>query len=262
MHPISALSGPLIPLAIGLLANLVADAILATRYRGSFALDTPLRNLKRWLRWGISLFGLWAAHMLCGPRSIAQLALLGLLTITAATDFEHLRLPPSWFMYAATVAGVFVATQSLGVEGFVQSVGTQAIWFALMTLTVMLLRRTAGGDIKVMMQYGALCGTVANSLIGMLAASAVMIPISLVYALIHRRSIGRTPLAPLAWGSPSCSCGGHSATNTTAATTLPHSLDLTWQQKASTVLQTHYKQHTLLLYCFKLNNHVFIWANH
>jgi hypothetical protein len=186
-----------LPVIAGLLANLAVDLILARRYRSSFALDTPARKTVRILRWIIAIFGLCLAHAV-GLASL-QILVIGLLTVTAGTDVEHLRLPPSPFIYAATLAGVLTAYWVNGVAGLQHAIVAQAVWFALMTLSVMLLRRTAGGDIKVVMQYGAACGSLSISFIGMLLASSVMIPFSLIYWLRHHRPIPRTPLAPLVW---------------------------------------------------------------
>ena len=182
---------------IGLVANLTAVFVLATRYRTSFQLGTSARKIKRGMRWVVSVAGLVIASML--GLTLLQIFVLGLLTVTAATDFEHQRLPPSWFLYTATIIGVIAATFTAGWIGLRNAVIAQAIWFALMTLTVMLLRRTAGGDIKVVMQYGAACGNLPISILGMLIASGIMLPISLGYWLIYHRSIQRTPLAPLTW---------------------------------------------------------------
>ena len=185
------------PIVIGLLSNVAADLILAWRYRSSFSLDSATRKRVRMLRWVIAIAGLCLGHVF--GLAPLQLVVLSLLSVTAGTDFEHLRLPPGAFLYAATVAGVCAAYWLYGLPGLQHALLAQAVWFALMTLSVMLLRRTAGGDIKVMMQYGAACGSLSISLIGMLLASAIMIPISLIYWLHHRRPIPRTPLAPLVW---------------------------------------------------------------
>jgi hypothetical protein len=187
----------ILPALVSLLANLTADRILATRYRISFTLDTTDRRVVRALRWLLTTLGLVAATL--AGLSLWQLVVLGLLAVSAGTDLEHLRLPPSAYIYTATVIGVVAAFLQTGWDGAREAIVAQTVWFALMTLTVMLLRRTAGGDIKLMMQYGAACGNLPLSLIGMIIASGVMIPISLIYWLRFRRAIPRTPLAPLAW---------------------------------------------------------------
>jgi hypothetical protein len=186
-----------LPIVIGVIANVVADLVLATRYRNSFALNSSTQTIKRAVRWVAAIAGLCVTQTYgLAPE---QIILVGLLTVTAATDFEHLRLPPSWFLYAATIAGVVIAYVAHGLIGLHHAILAQAIWFALMTLSVMLLRRTAGGDIKVVMQYGSACSSLPVSILGMLIASSVMFPISLIYWLKFRRSIPRTPLAPLTW---------------------------------------------------------------
>ena len=98
---------------------------------------------------------------LASPLTTLQLILATLFAVTTAADFECKRLPWDWFLYGSVIVGMAVGYWTRGWPGFRDVVIAQAILFAAMTLTVIFLGRTAGGDIKMMMQYGAACSNVA-----------------------------------------------------------------------------------------------------
>jgi hypothetical protein len=172
--------------------------VLRARYAKPFVPFTDAQRQRRVWRWVLCFVSLMALAVFTA-LSIPQLTLAALFAVTAATDFECKRLPWDWFLYGSVIAGIGVGFVERGWLGFRDAVIAQAILFAAMTLTVIFLRQTAGGDIKLMMQYSAACGHVTTAMLGIVVSGLAMLLISLTYRLITRRTLTKVPLAPATW---------------------------------------------------------------
>ena len=184
-------------LLFGVLANVFADLVLRFRYASSFRLDTQRKRGLRVSRWIACLAGLITVALF--SPSTSHLILLALLSVPAATDFEHRRLPWDWFLYGSVLVGVGLAWLDHGWDGFSHALIAQAVLYGFVTMTVVVFGATAGGDIKVAMQYGSACGHLGRALNGMLMASVLMIPLSLISLLLYRRLPRHAPLASYVW---------------------------------------------------------------
>ena len=184
-------------LLLGVLANVFADLVLRLRYTSSFRLDTQRKRMLRLGRWIVCLVGLIAVALF-SPSS-SHLILLALLSVSAATDFEHRRLPWDWFLYGSVLVGIGLAWLDHGWDGFSHALIAQAVLYGFVTMTVVVFGATAGGDIKVAMQYGSACGHLGRALNGMLMASVLMIPLSLISLMLYRRLPRYAPLASYVW---------------------------------------------------------------
>ena len=185
-------------LLFSLAANLLAEVVLRFRYVKLFSPFTPAQQRRRLLRWVLCCASVIVLALFTHLNT-PQLILATLFSITAATDFECKRLPWDWFLYGSVIAGIGVAYGSHGWLGFRDAVIAQAILFAAMTLTVIFLRQTAGGDIKMMMQYGAACGNITLAMTGIVISGLAMLAVSLIFRLITHRPLTRVPLAPTTW---------------------------------------------------------------
>jgi hypothetical protein len=184
--------------SLALAANGWAEVVLRLRYTKLFVPFTDAQRQRRVWRWVLCFVSLMALAVFTA-LSIPQLTLAALFAVTAATDFECKRLPWDWFLYGSVIAGIGVGFVERGWLGFRDAVIAQAILFAAMTLTVIFLRQTAGGDIKLMMQYSAACGHVTTAMLGIVVSGLAMLLISLTYRLITRRTLTKVPLAPATW---------------------------------------------------------------
>lgn len=189
----------LLGVAIGLGANVVAEALLIRdpHMRRVCTLCFVQRRTFRIARWSVSslVLALLSGFGLTAPVLIA----IALFTVTAATDFECRTLPPDWFIYGAVVAGVLAHGLSGGLDGLATAAATQAMCFALTTISVLVLRNTDPGDIKAMMQFGAACGSLSVMLVTVLGQAAVSAAVVSVAWLFTRRIPRHLPLATLMW---------------------------------------------------------------
>jgi hypothetical protein len=199
----------LLSLAIGIGANGIAEVLLALEMQLPFhSLDRSRRRL-RMLRWAICVLG-FGLLGLVNPSVVALIA-LALFSVTAATDFETRRIPPDWFTYGSVVVLCGLGFAVGGLSGFRDVVVAQALCFAVMVLAVVLARAASPGDIKVLMQYGAACGSLPAVIVGLIAET--LLRLGLVACLVAQ-ALGvqgdrrgtlmrglhiRLPHAPVAW---------------------------------------------------------------
>ena len=113
-------------LLLSLLANMLADLVLRSRYASSFRLDTPRKRGLRVGRWVVCLAGLVTVTLF--SPSTSHLILLALLSVPAATDFEHRRLPWDWFLYGSVLVGVGLAWLDHGWDGLSHALIAQAVF--------------------------------------------------------------------------------------------------------------------------------------
>lgn len=202
MEPSLILTAPtfVVALVLGLAAGATADWLLASDPLMRAAIDHDghralhVRRLVRCLAAIVALLVLAFAGWPV-PRLVAA----GLMTVTAATDFECRILPPDAFVYGAAAAGCAATLAAGGAPGLVDAVATQAVCFALTTLSVLLFRATDPGDIKAMMQFGAACGSMPSLAQAVLAQAAVSAVAVLALRVRTGRWPARLPLATLAW---------------------------------------------------------------
>lgn len=193
----------------GLLANICAELFLALDMKLAFARLDPCGRRLRIMRWIICLAG-FGFVSLFDPSPIALLALV-LFSITAATDLETRRIPPDWFTYGSVVALCLAAFFSGGLLALRDVVVAQALCFVAMVLAIVLARAASAGDVKVLMQYGAACGSLPAVMLGLIAETALRLAL---FAGIVVRALGvhgdrraaltrglrvRLPHAPVAW---------------------------------------------------------------
>lgn len=184
----------------GLAANIFADLVLKIRYTNSFQLNTIPKKLIRILRWVCVLVGMIALVFFNVPVHFALP--FALLSVTAATDVEHRRLPWDWFLYGSVLVALLTSFLSGGLDTLAQAIIAQAVLYAFITFCVVILGQTMGGDIKVGMQYGSVCANLGLALNGMLLTSLLlMIPASIISLILLRKLPRRLPLAGYMWVS-------------------------------------------------------------
>lgn len=209
-YPIDRQALGLIYLLLGLAADVAADVILRVRYRTSFRLDTPRKRALRVGRWGLVLGGmliLAASHV--PPRFALPIALL---SVSGATDAEHFRLPPSAYLYASVVISLVIAYGADGLPALIDALIAEAVMYATAIFAVVVLGATAGGDIKVAMQYGASSAGLAAAFNGIaLATVGVLVPLGVVTLLVARRLPRYIPMASFLWAAAmiAVTLGGH-----------------------------------------------------
>lgn len=196
-------------LALGIVANGLAEVLLAFEMRLPFRLLDRSRRRLRVLRWAICIMGFGFLGIV-NPSSVALIA-LALFSVTAATDFETHRIPPDWFTYGSVLVLCGLGFAVGGLSGFRDVVVAQAVCFAAMVLAVVLARAASPGDIKVLMQYGASCGSLPAVMVGFIVETVLRL--GLVVCLVAR-ALGvqgdrrgalarglhiRLPHAPVAW---------------------------------------------------------------
>ena len=199
----------LLCLCLGTAANVVAELFLAIDLHHPYRLlSVPAKRL-RWARWLLCPSGLFLAGLF--NQSPFALTNLALFTVTAATDLETKCIPPDWFTYGCVVLAGVLGLVANGVVGLRDVVVAQAICFAIMVTAVIFAHAAAGGDVKVLMQYGASCGTLSLDVVGIAVETAVRVVIitfASIWAIAHGRHWHRTvhnvlhmrlPHAPVAW---------------------------------------------------------------
>ena len=148
-----------IAVGLGMLANLLTEYFLSDDLQLPFFRLESAGQRFRIVRWGIVLVGMLGLGL--AQISLSGLLIMALLTVTAATDLETKFLPPDRFVYGSTVFGVLSAWFTHGSMGLRDAVIAQGFCFAVVTLGVALFNVCDSGDIKLAMQFGAACGSLA-----------------------------------------------------------------------------------------------------
>lgn len=193
----------------GLAANVCAELFLALDMKLPFSRLGRRQRSLRIMRWIVCMAGFGLVGLF-NPSPIALLA-LALFTVTAATDLETRHIPPDWFTYGSVVALCLVAFVSEGLSALRDVVVAQALCFVAMVLAVVLARAASAGDIKVLMHYGASCGSLPAVMIGLIAETTLRLGL-LVYIVMQALRVQgdrrgaltrglhlRLPHAPVAW---------------------------------------------------------------
>lgn len=195
-------------ISLGLLANGMAEIVL------SFDLHQPWRQMdsvcrhRRVVRWVVCILG--HALLVMAGASFSTLSLFALFSISAATDFESCLLPPDWMLFGSVISAMALAAITGGWPAFRDVAVAQAFCFAIVTLGVAFLNLCDSGDIKLAMQFGALCGSlsvVAASALGIWLVAIVSVLVSVLHGALHmpvKQSIQlalrrRPPQGPLMW---------------------------------------------------------------
>jgi hypothetical protein len=142
--------------------------------------------------------------------SLSTQFLFALFSISAATDFELSLLPPDWFLYGSVIVAMALATMAGGWPALRDVAVTQAFCFVVVTLGVAFLNLCDSGDIKLAMQFGALCGSLAAVATGALGIWVVAVFVVVVTAFhgawrgparlaVQRAIQQRPPQGPLMW---------------------------------------------------------------
>jgi len=195
-------------LIIGTLANLVAELFLALDMSKPFQGLHSKEIRLRCLRWISCLLGCGVISGLGLPISVVLL--FGLFSVSAATDFETSVLPPDGFIYGAVLVSMVVGWIQSGWAGFWQVALAQAACFSVIVLAVRYLGACDSGDIKLGMQFGAMCGSLPGTVIGGLVfwlAACLAIAVAAVTFMVQARSLRvmtrvlalQLPLGPLLW---------------------------------------------------------------
>ncbi len=194
---------------LGLLANSLAEIFLAIDLKRPFAdLPSPCKTL-RIARWCICCIGLVALRLF-NPSPLALIA-LALFSVTAATDLETKRIPPDWFSYGCVVLLCAMGFATGGMAGLRDGVVAQAMCFVAMVFAIVFARAASPGDVKVLMHYGATCGTLPAVGVGIIAETLARIGVLVMCIMmmrlrgkplrtsLHRGLHLRLPHAPIAW---------------------------------------------------------------
>ncbi len=196
----------LAPPALALLANSAIELLLIYDARKPFAQLSRAETLLRAARWLVVI-----AALLIPEFALATRVGLALFAVSAGQDLESRRVPPDAYLYAATAICVVLAGLTDGPTGALTAFAAQAICYGLCVLAVRYTGIFAGGDIKLAMQFGALCGTFsvlgnAAYLAGIAMAAAVLLTALLQLAqrrtlrtALQRAQTLRLPLGPFLW---------------------------------------------------------------
>jgi hypothetical protein len=163
----------------------------------------------RMSRWAVCSLGFGLLG--CFNPSVLPLIAFTLFSVTAATDLETRRIPPDWFTYGSVLVLSALAWMAGGVPGLRDVIVAQTLCFVGMVLAVVLARAASPGDIKVLMQYGATCGSLPVVMAGLLVETFLRLGLVLCIAGNALRVQGdrrgalsrgmriRLPHAPVAW---------------------------------------------------------------
>lgn len=199
----------LLALGLSVGANGIAELLLVVEMRLPFRTLNRHGQRLRVMRWIACAVGFGLVSFF-NPSVFALIA-LAFFSVTAATDFETHRIPPDWFTYGAVIVLSALAFVAGGLPGFRDVVVAQALCFVIMVLAVVLVRAASPGDIKVLMQYGASCGSLPAVMVGLLAETGLRLGIVaclVTQALrmqedrrgaLSRGLHVRLPHAPVAW---------------------------------------------------------------
>ncbi len=196
------------PSLLALFANAIAEWLLATNLDRPFHALNKSERIIRILRWLLCWFGLFIAyHIIPSPLHLLPLTLF---SISAATDLETKFLPPDTFLYSSVLIGCGVAFLTNGPNGLCIAIATQAICFALWTLGVAFFNLCDAGDIKLSMQFGAACGSlasvgIAGFVVWLVACGVVLMGIAIglrtksFREAVRCAGVLRPPQGPLLW---------------------------------------------------------------
>jgi hypothetical protein len=152
-----------VPSLLALFANAITEWILAVDLQQPLRALTQTQRALRIARWLLIWLGLiTAAHFIPSSSPLIKLLPLTLFSISAATDLETKFLPPDAFVYGGVLIGCAVAFLTDGPIGLCIAIAAQALCFALWTLGVAFFNLCDAGDIKLAMQFGAACGSLAS----------------------------------------------------------------------------------------------------
>jgi len=195
-------------LICAVLANGVAEFILAFDIGLPYARLTPKSQLIRLFRWLASSMGCILLGV--GQVPVGYQLLFALFSISAATDFETKTLPPDAFLFSAVIVGVIVHGSLNQGPSLQQAILAQAFCFAVVTLGVALFNICDSGDIKLAMQFGAASGSLPHVLFGTGVVWLVACAVILVATAIQLHEVGlkaalrsattlHPPQGPLLW---------------------------------------------------------------
>jgi hypothetical protein len=192
----------LLGVGLGLAANGLTDGFLSLDplLRRPFATLTRPQRTVRYLRWIISTLAL----AMCGWMNVApdRLLALGLMTVTASTDLECRLLPAACFIDTSVVACVLLAGLARGLDAGLDAVIAQGLCFSVGVFIALWGHGRAAtmdpGDIRTLMQMGAVAGSFAGILLAVTGITIVGLVIVLI-GLALRRHVHAMPLATLAW---------------------------------------------------------------
>jgi Flp pilus assembly protein protease CpaA len=153
-------------IVMGVMSNVLADVYLRQAPHITTSNLSHANNTRR-LRQTTCLLTNVGVSLLTG--SFGFCVVFAAFSVTAATDFEQRWLPPNSFMFASVIASIGLGYLASGFWGMRDVLVTQAICFALATLSVALFGHMDSGDIKVAMQFGAACGSLINLYMGLLS---------------------------------------------------------------------------------------------
>jgi hypothetical protein len=148
----------------GLWSNTISELLLSIDLKQPLGYLDPTHRRRRIVRWVVCVVGFLLVGLF--HPSVPRLLLLEMFSVSASTDFETSFLPPDWFVYGSTLAGLAVGFFDGGVAGLRDAVVAQAVCFAMMVFAVLLANAADSGDIKLLMQYGAACGSLSAVGIG------------------------------------------------------------------------------------------------
>jgi hypothetical protein len=144
----------------GVLANIICDEFLADLGQtwGS------LNQRKLWLRlgrWLAMIAGCVVALGTSDPTEAhARMIGVALFGVVAGCDLESSHVPPDWYTIGGTVGMVCAWGLAGGVKRMGDAALAQAFCYGIMVFGITVFRVAAGGDIKLMMQYGAALGAI------------------------------------------------------------------------------------------------------
>lgn len=186
----------------GFSLSVIINLTLAYYYRHDPILKSAPRWVKipTWLRY-LAVGGLLTGLAGVNPNitNIPRLILFALLTLPAITDLETRYLPPDTYTYSAVLVSLATHAYLAGFDGFTAALLAEILCFVVATLSVVMLRATDPGDIKVMMQFGAASGSLDVVVTALLCQSLLLLIGALGYWLYRRRWPRSLPLASLLW---------------------------------------------------------------
>ncbi len=200
---------PVFALGLSLSANVGAEVLLGMEMRRPYRSLNLRRRMLRLARWVACSLGFLL--LACFNASAIVLIAFALFSVTASTDLETQRIPPDGFIYGAVSILIALAFITGGLTSLRDIVVAQAMCFVVMVLAVAFARAASPGDIKVLMQYGATCGSLPVVIGGLLAETVLRL--GLLVCIIGRamrmkddrrgaitRGLHvRLPHAPVAW---------------------------------------------------------------
>lgn len=162
----------ILAVCLAALANLSVDRLISQDEVAGLVRGRSHRSVRVWAIW----LGLLAMGLTQLPASSLAVALF---CVSAGMDLETRRVPPDWYVYGSTLAGIGAAAWPYGGAGLVSAMSTQAICYGLTVLGVRYFGMVSGGDIKLAMQFGAACVTFQT-----LSVAALVMALAMALALV------------------------------------------------------------------------------